>query len=110
MNTDLKARWVAALRSGKYKQGKSALQTWDGKFCCLGVLCDLIDPEGWELRSTFCALYNYKTDTRTGFLPDSLGLAIGLGEEFQSRLSQLNDGNETFEKIARIIETNDDWS
>ena len=36
-----KAReWVAALRSGKYKQGKGALSTED-RFCCLGVACEI---------------------------------------------------------------------
>jgi hypothetical protein len=40
MNPEVKARWVAALRSGEYKQGKGALRL-NNKFCCLGVLCDL---------------------------------------------------------------------
>jgi hypothetical protein len=40
MNKEVKAKWVAALRSGKYEQGDGAL-LMDGKFCCLGVLCDL---------------------------------------------------------------------
>jgi hypothetical protein len=41
MNKRIKARWVKALRSGRYKQGRNMLRTDDGKFCCLGVLCDL---------------------------------------------------------------------
>lgn len=40
MNPEIKQRWVAALRSGEYEQGKGFLNS-DGKFCCLGVLCDL---------------------------------------------------------------------
>lgn len=40
MNPEVKARWVAALRSGEYKQGKEFLR-YGGRFCCLGVLCDL---------------------------------------------------------------------
>lgn len=40
MNPELKAKWVAALRSGKYEQGHEYLNK-DGKFCCLGVLCDV---------------------------------------------------------------------
>lgn len=31
-------KWLAALRSGEYKQGKQTLRTSDNKFCCLGVL------------------------------------------------------------------------
>jgi hypothetical protein len=40
VNSDIKQRWVAALRSGKYLQGQNFLRA-DGKYCCLGVLCDL---------------------------------------------------------------------
>ena len=36
--------WMDALRSGKYEQGKGALRR-DGKFCCLGVLCDVYRKE-----------------------------------------------------------------
>lgn len=39
MNKELKAKWVEALRSGKYKQTKRRLQSVNGKaYCCLGVL------------------------------------------------------------------------
>lgn len=44
MNADVKARWVTALRSGKYKQASQALHRVAGNehtFCCLGVLCEL---------------------------------------------------------------------
>lgn len=37
MDSKIKEQWVAALRSGKYKQGTGYLNR-DGKFCCLGVL------------------------------------------------------------------------
>jgi hypothetical protein len=40
MNPEIKARWVAALRSGEYQQTTGNLRTENG-FCCLGVLCDL---------------------------------------------------------------------
>lgn len=34
------AEWVKALRSGDYEQGQDYLCR-DGKFCCLGVLCEI---------------------------------------------------------------------
>lgn len=40
VNTDIKAKWIAALRSGEYKQGIGCLHESD-EYCCLGVLCDL---------------------------------------------------------------------
>jgi len=33
----LKAAWIKALRSGKFRQGRGSLYK-DGKYCCLGVL------------------------------------------------------------------------
>ncbi len=41
MKSKIKEKWVAALRSGKYKQGGGQLKTLSGTYCCLGVLCDL---------------------------------------------------------------------
>lgn len=40
-------RWVRALRSGEYEQTRGRLRDATG-FCCYGVACDLIDPDGWE--------------------------------------------------------------
>lgn len=47
LNPEVKARWVAALRSGEYTQGKGMLREADNCMCCLGVLCDLYDKDGW---------------------------------------------------------------
>ena len=41
MNPQVKAKWVAALRSGEYKQGRRQLRTKNNRFCCLGVLCNI---------------------------------------------------------------------
>ena len=42
--------WLAALRSGKYVQGKGRLRE-DDSFCCLGVLCDVHNPELWRVEN-----------------------------------------------------------
>lgn len=39
---------ATALRSGKYEQGQGKLRSNHNEFCCLGVLCDLVDPLGWQ--------------------------------------------------------------
>lgn len=42
MKQDIKAKWVAALRSGNYQQGHQKLNDVnENRFCCLGVLCDI---------------------------------------------------------------------
>jgi hypothetical protein len=54
MNPDVKTRWVEALRSGEYAQGREVLHRVshdDGAlFCCLGVLCDLAYRDGVVTR------------------------------------------------------------
>lgn len=44
MRADIKARWVEALRSGKYNQAVEVLRN-DSGFCCLGVLCDVVKKD-----------------------------------------------------------------
>lgn len=43
---ELKDKWLTALRSGEYSQTTGTLRDENG-MCCLGVLCDIIDPTGW---------------------------------------------------------------
>ena len=47
MNDNAK-KWVAALRSGEYEQGRFNLRYGD-TFCCLGVACDLFLKDGNDL-------------------------------------------------------------
>jgi hypothetical protein len=43
-------KWIAALRSGKYKQGIGWLER-NNHYCCLGVACDVLIPQ--ELKKTY---------------------------------------------------------
>lgn len=49
MNEEVKAAWVAGLRSGEYRQGRGYLNN-NGEFCCLGVLCELAYQRGVTLK------------------------------------------------------------
>lgn len=40
MNPEIKAKWVAALRSEAFRQCRSDLKR-NNRYCCLGVLCEL---------------------------------------------------------------------
>ena len=44
MKKEIKEKWINALRSEEYKKGSYALKNTD-KYCCLGVLCDLVKDE-----------------------------------------------------------------
>lgn len=58
LKPEVKEKWLAALRSGEYRQAKGALRrpgyTAEGaaseSFCCLGVLCEVAMAEGVALR------------------------------------------------------------
>lgn len=58
MHPEIRARWVAALRSGEYAQGRGSLR--DGnQYCCLGVLCDLAVKDGVIGEPTLFGLRYY---------------------------------------------------
>lgn len=105
--------WVAALRSGEYKQGEGRLHSADGEFCCLGVACMLAQKAGvvpapvededgdWE--------YGTGEDTSAAFLPDVVRRWLGLTTchgfiTDGSGLATRNDNGSTFVQIADVIE------
>ena len=77
MNAEIKARWIEALRSGKYQQGIGYLRSKNDRFCCLGVLCDTYLPSKWEL----IADYFVNTETSAAFLPSDLRNLADLSHE-----------------------------
>lgn len=111
VDAELKSRWLAALRSGEYKQGRGALRVGD-KYCCLGVLCNLYDSSCWveseqAKSSEQPPLYVYMLDEHgdVAFLPDTVAIAASLFK-VQAELTERNDNGETFAQIADFIEEN----
>lgn len=125
--------WIKALRSGKYKQGRSTLRTDDDKFCCLGVLCDLYTKDRKtkkkkSIKVSKTATYNgnedkacYKYGNTYDFLPSEVRKWAGMRSKSglleidgsYLNLAILNDGEsylgrKSFKEIANIIETNVD--
>lgn len=41
LNPEFKEKWIEALKSGKYKQGKGKLRSNKEYYCCLGVACKI---------------------------------------------------------------------
>lgn len=114
MNKEIAMKWVAALRSGEYKQGKQCLNNNNEKFCCLGVLCELAIKDGIQLNkenSTFNGIFEYDSyiGTIQKKVKDWSGIdsCIGEAKDKSFVLTDLNDNeNKTFEEIADIIEAN----
>lgn len=103
MNAELKSKWIAALRSGDYVQGRTSLRK-DGKFCCLGVACDLLDPTKWSSEPTKWGDYEYRGDTTIWpwFVSDKFGVSMAQSDQ----LWNMNDRGDSFSEIADYIEQN----
>ena len=114
MKASVKARFIKALRSGKYKQGFGTMRDSNDKFCVLGVLCNLHAQE----HPVIAKKQKYKTE----YLGDSASLPMvvqtwaGLssdnpklpGVKGQPTLMHLNDSKRlTFPEIATLIEFSD---
>lgn len=82
--------WTDALRSGEYPQGRGALRT-PGGYCCLGVWCDLADPEGWD-GDVHRGNKLYPTPDIAPLSDDAIYLC-----------ANLNDHGATFAEIAEYI-------
>lgn len=96
MDKELKAKWVAALRSGSYQQtvGRMGLHADDKSFyCCLGVLACLTGTSSDRLTPSAGQLEDW-----------------GLQDDERLMLERMNDGNDSmrrhsFAEIADYIET-----
>lgn len=113
MSAVTKEDWLAALRSGKYKQGHGVLRDKDNGFCCLGVYCDLTSEPGdwlteeeatedespqpgalWSRQAqSFTSLGDHETLSEfmsmLGVPYDEYG---DVWNDLHSRLQQMNDG------------------
>ena len=90
MAPELKAQWIAALRSGEYTQGRHALNPAPGYYCCLGVLCMVLGrPDFIKSPQTY----------------EHLRQASGLTNSETDGLVELNDiARQSFNQIADYIE------
>ena len=88
-NSKLKDKWVRALRGKKYKQGKRYLKH-KGKYCCLGVLCDVA---GVDIKETDNELIQDRNTYSLFLLPEGT----------QNELAEQNDDGRKFKDIAGFI-------
>lgn len=115
MNAEIKAQWVAALRSGEFTQCGYALSV-NEEYCCLGVLCELAARAGVVSKNVgpnHPVSYGWEGNVNT--LPAEVcnwsGLTwsdpyVDIGDDpSRCSLSKLNDFHrKNFNQIADIIE------
>ncbi len=129
MDKIVKEKWLAALRSGHYKQTTGCLRDNKG-FCCLGVLCDLYikeheDAGAWHpvdrAPASRYTMHTVNSEASIWGLP----LAVSRWADIKKTenykvvhtsnptvmhdggliyLSAINDDGTSFEEIAKIIE------
>lgn len=112
-------KWIAALRSGKYKRGIGQLRDENNKFCCLGVLCNIHAQEHPKIaaqqENSIEYMYHMSylppqvqnwagMKTEDGMVPEKLGVRIN-GTKLED-LASMNDYNMSFNKLANFIEKN----
>lgn len=118
MRKAIATKWVAALRSGDYKQTNSQLRN-DKGFCCLGVLCNIHAQEHPKIAAKQTNPTMYLDSGYT--LPDEVirwaSLSSDIGEkrdhgkiiingDVYHHLAAANDSGVSFKRIANWIEKN----
>jgi hypothetical protein len=110
---ELKERWIEALESGKYKQGRINLKfEYDDYFeyCCLGVLCEITNVQN-TMKERTCYFDGFSAEIAAdellpyienfgqfqGFIVEQVGI-------YYKSLSYMNDAGVSFKEIAKIIQ------
>ena len=91
---EFKEKWVTALRSGKYEQGKGRLKNGLGEYCCIGIFCEVNNIPYNET-----SMLDQRGD-EIGYKP--LQDFIGPKTDILWRKNDTN--NESFSEIADYIE------
>lgn len=111
MNSDVKEKWLAALRSGRYTQGREYLKTADAlgrvSHCCLGVLSEVMGvPSKPRYAEDRTLNFQYPGYTPASGYPDPDWAydACDLLNDDMYALAEMNDRGDSFEEIADWIE------
>jgi hypothetical protein len=106
MDKKLKNKWVKALESGKYSQGKRALKNNQNEYCCLGVLLEVAGKKFTYGNTNQQMLCGYKQKW-TGTLPTSFQKKWGIPDAVQDNCMVMNDlKGWSFKEIAKWIRKN----
>jgi hypothetical protein len=122
LNTAVKAKWLKALRSGKYNQTKGQLKDETG-YCCLGVLCEVkgrlapfvddnlfgdTDQKGVhiDLKIENLKVKMPKVSGKALISPKSCWIPTWVDRKAQKVLADMNDNGSDFKEIATWISKN----
>lgn len=104
MPQELKTKWIEALESGEYTQGKGALCD-EGSYCCLGVLQHVVDG---DVERTVLCKESLQMPTKEWY--DAQGVQLRTTDDDRGtwedvKFAQMNDLGDSFATIAEFIRT-----
>lgn len=107
MNVKFIRAWIAALRSGEYRQSAGAHRQHDGSYCALGCAYALRADQKWtenRMMQMFIAGHG-------GIVPDEVQADTGLSRSELFRIVDMNDDGQSFAQIADYLEAKlpPDW-
>lgn len=121
MQKEIRDKWTAALRSGQYRQcsealckfarsedeyGEEVVDEDSAKFCCLGVLGDILGVDRHELAK-HSTLSDIKRDDLLGPWGENFESSVPASwSTVQQQLAGKNDNDVKFPEIADWIEAN----
>lgn len=113
LSSELKAKWVAALRSGTYNQIDGALCRNLGDdgvgHCCLGVLAEVAGVNRRYLFDEPSLDEINRKDLLGGWYPNDLdddSEQTQASKTIQRQLADMNDDGKSFTEIADWVEAN----
>lgn len=103
-------KWITALRSGKYKQGKGQLMLVEDsgiEHCCLGVLCEVAKKNG--IISRYYGVNGGLPQKLAKFMDMDTAGQLNVDIAGEHSLVDLNDGgyeknSKSFKFIATLLE------
>ena len=111
VNTKFIRKWVDALRSGTFKQGREKLRSNRNRYCCLGVACELL-PKKFNIKwvkekgETLYGLDLNKSEAEYYRLSPEILDYMGFDNFEETQLIRMNDEEKkSFAKIADFLET-----
>lgn len=103
---EMTRKWIARLRSGKDRQTRGTLRDVHGGMCCIGVLCDMVDPDGWDKDDHH--VHRGDVGMAKQEVLDTVGLNPGTGArppiDCAQEYSMRNDRGDSFVEIADELE------
>lgn len=101
MNEEVKAKYLAALRGGEYKQTRGAFRRESGCYCAIGLLVELVAQPVWTARIADDDDRGMSAHVATGITLEDVGVT---GRQWRDVVTFNDDDGLSFAQIADYVE------